>query len=70
MPEGHQQVGEMVSQEPHKVSLGEVQNLAPGVEQPQAPVHAGVHSAGKQHCSKGQEGPGRHQVEHKLAMGP
>jgi len=64
-PVGPQQSGEMSWQEPHEVQQGEVQNPAPGEDQPQAPVYAGVHQAGK---PLSRTGPGI-LVDTKLNMG-
>ena len=57
-------------QEPYEAQQVEVQNPAPGKEQPQAPVHAGSSPAGKQLGRKGSGGPGGHQVEHEPVMCP
>lgn len=43
---------------------------APGEENPDAPVNAGDHTAGKQLCRKGSGGPSGDQVQHEPEMCP
>lgn len=65
------QAREMGCQKPHEVQQGQVQSLAPGEEQPLAPVQAGDQPAGKQLGRTRPEGPpGGHQIEHKPAIFP
>lgn len=62
-PKGPQQAVEMVWQEPQGML-----NPALGEEQPQAPGHAGGHTAGKQLCRKGPGG--FHQIKHEPPIVP
>jgi len=49
-----------------EVQQKQMQSPTPGRKPPQAPVHAGGRSAGKQPDTK----PGGHQVDHELVMCP
>lgn len=53
-----------------KFNKEDVQSPAPGEAQPQSPVHAESHPAGKQPCREGLRSPGGLQVEHESAMCP
>jgi len=64
------QAGELCGEEPDEIQQGQVQDPAPGEEQPHAPVKACGRTAGEQLCREGSGCAGGRQAIHEPVVCP
>jgi len=64
------QAGELDAEEPDKIQQGQVQDPAPGEEQPHAPVQTWGGPAGEQLYGEGPGSAGGRQADHEPAVCP